>query len=131
MMWMAAETHEIDDAALAKTGKSRAWAENALRTHDKRATEMLRRTAHGSHGLVRGAAHLTFASDATLVGATMPWSWVVIGVDLGTISGRRAVSLTDACVVAFFQQHLQGESAPDWAVLAKDFPELELRHSSR
>jgi predicted dienelactone hydrolase len=129
MLWMVAELHEIDDAALTKAGKTRAWADEAWRTHDKRTAELLQRTPDGSRLLVRGAAHLTFASDLTLVGSTMPWTWLVSGVDLGTIPGRRAVSLMDAYVVAFFQKHLQGQSVPLLEGSTGDFPEVELKRS--
>ncbi len=126
MMWLGAQLHEIDDKALAAAGKTRAWADEAMRTHDKRGNEVLRNSADGRRAMVRGAAHLTFASDASLVGSTWPWSWVVSGMDLGTIPGRRAVTLVDACVVAFFQKHLQGQSVP-FDDLARKYPELELQ----
>jgi len=127
MMWLGAEIHKIDDAALAKAGKTQAWADETWRTHDKRTAELLQRTTDGSFGLIRGAAHLTFISDVTLVGSTWPWSWLVIGMDRGTIPGRRFVSVADACIVGFFQKHLQGQSVPLMDGSNREFPELELQ----
>ncbi|MDZ4860113.1 MAG: hypothetical protein SGI88_14135 [Candidatus Hydrogenedentes bacterium] len=126
MMWLEAEIRKIDDAALAQASKTRAWAEEAWRIHDKRAADLQQSTPYGSRRLVRGAAHMTFASDVALAGSTWPWSWFASGVDLGTIPGRRAVSLVNACVVGFFQKHLEGQSQR-LDGLAHEFPELALQ----
>jgi hypothetical protein len=131
MMWLSSQIHNFDDAALAKAGTTRAQFAEAWRTYDKRTNEMLQRTADGSRAVVRGTAHLTFASDLTLVASTWPWSWFVRGMDLGTIPGRRAVSVVDACIIGFFQRHLQGHSTPLLDGLAREFPELEVQTPQR
>ena len=126
-LWMAASEHEITDAALASAGKTRAWAEQVERVHEQCAEELLRSTADGSRALIRGATHLTFTSDFTLVGSTWPWSWLLRGVDLGTLPGRRAVTVVDACVVGYFQKHLQSQAVPLFDGSTQQFPELELQ----
>jgi len=125
VMWLAAELHEMDDAALAKAGKTRAWFDEAMRTHTKRTDELLQETADGSRAQIRGTAHLSFASDMMLVGSTWPWSLVVSGVDRGTIPGGRSVQITNALVLAFFQKHLLGQSTPLLDGGSGDFPEIE------
>jgi hypothetical protein len=52
-------------------------------------------------------------------------------MDLGTIPGRRAVMVVDACIVAFFQRHLQGQSTPHLDGLAREFPELDVQTPQR
>jgi dienelactone hydrolase len=129
MMWLSAELHEVDEAALAKAGKTRAWFDEAWRTHERRSAELLQGTADGSRVRIRGTAHLSFASDSALVGSTWPWSWVVSGTDLGTIPGRRGVLITNTLVVGFFQKHLQDQSAPLSKGSIGEFPEVELQVS--
>jgi len=52
-------------------------------------------------------------------------------MDLGTIPGRRAVSVVDACIIALFQRHLEGQSTPLLDDLAREFPELEVQTPQR
>lgn len=126
-MWFSASLHEITDAMLAEAGKTRAWADEAMRTHQERTDGLLKKSADGSRAVVRGAAHQTFASDFTLLKSTFPWSWLADGVDVGTIPGRRAVSLVDAFIVGFFQKHLLGQPAPLLDGSSGEFPEVELQ----
>jgi hypothetical protein len=118
MMWLSSQIHNPELAE--------AW-----RTYEKRTNDLLQRTADGSRAVVRGTAHLTFASDLALIASTWPWSWLVRGMDLGTIPGRRAVSVVDACIVAFFQRHLQGQPTPLLDGLAREFPELDVQTPQR
>lgn len=124
MMWINAELQDVDDATLAAAGKTRAWAEAGKRIHEERIVALLRASPDGTRATVRGAAHLTLASDLALVGDTWPWSILVAGVDLGTISGRRSVQVVDTCVVRFFQNKLLGQSSPALNELPREFPEL-------
>ena len=126
-MWMCASLHDITDARLAEAGKTRAWAEEGIRMQQERTDRLLQMSSDGSRALVRGAAHQTFTSDLTLLGSTFPWSWYVRGLEVGTIPGRRAVSLVDAFVVGFFQKHLQGQSVPLLDGSTGEFPEVELQ----
>ena len=126
-MWMSATLHEITDAELAQAGKTRAWADEAMRINQERTDSLLRKSADGSRALVRGAAHQTFTSDFTILRSTFPWSWAAAGLDVGTIPGRRAVSLVDALVVGFFQKHLLGQPAPLLDGASSEFPEVELK----
>jgi len=131
MMWLSSQIHNFDDAAPANARQTRAAFAEAWRTYEKRTNELLQKSADGSRAVVRGTAHLTFASDVTLVASTWPWSWLVRGMDLGTIPGRRAVLVVDACIVAFFQRHLQGQSPPLLNDLAREFPELDVQTPQR
>jgi len=128
MMWLSSQIHNFDDA---KAGQTRAEFAEAWRTYDKRTNELLQKTADGSRAVVRGTAHLTFASDVALFSSTWPWSSLVRDMDLGTIPGRRAVAVVDACIVGFFQRHLQGQSTPLLDGLAREFPELEVQTPRR
>jgi hypothetical protein len=131
MMWLSSQIHNIDDAALSKAGQTRAEFAEAWRTHDKRTNELLQKTADGSRAVVRGTAHLTFASDVALFSSTWPWSSLVRAMDLGTIPGRRAVAVVDACIVGFFRRHLQRQLTPLLDGLSREFPELEVQTPQR
>ena len=65
-------------------------------------------TQHGYCVLVRGARHADFIDWALLPLA--PWSLVKRG--LGTIGGRRMWRVTSDYLLAFFDKHLSGVSAP-------------------
>jgi hypothetical protein len=125
VMWMNTP-REISDADLARWGKTRAWADEEQR-EQKRHDGLLERTADGRRAVIQGAAHQTFTSDFAIIGSMVPWSWLLRGMDLGSIPGPRAVSLVDAFVIEFFQKHLQGQLAPLLDGPSDRFPEVQLQ----
>jgi predicted dienelactone hydrolase len=125
VMWMNSP-RKFSDADLASGGKTRAWADKAERGQ-RRFDGLLERTADGRRAVIQGATHMTFISDFAIIGSMVPWSWLLRGMDLGSIPGPRAVSLVDAFVIEFFQKHLQGQLAPLLDGPSDRFPEVQLQ----
>jgi dienelactone hydrolase len=70
------------------------------------------RAPPGSRITLAGSRHPIFESDAALLSATFPFSWLVRDQDLGTLNGRRAVQVVSSFVTDFFRQRLRNEEVP-------------------
>ena len=77
----------------------------------------------GSRITITGARHQTFESDQALVKATPSLARFAFGRDLGTIDGRRAVTVINALVLGFFRKNLNGETVAFLDDPASEFPE--------
>jgi hypothetical protein len=71
-----------------------------------------------------GSRHPVFESDATLLSATFPLSWLVGGENFGTLNGRRAIAVVNSFVVGFFRQRLQNQNVPWLDDPSSELPEL-------
>jgi len=77
----------------------------------------------GSRITITGARHQTFESDVALLKSSPSFSRFAFGRDLGTIDGRRAVTIVNAIVVGFFGKYLTGETVAFLEDPASKFPE--------
>ncbi len=73
--------------------------------------------------VLKGSTHSTFITDDTLLGPLVPG----LQDNLASIDGKRAVTVTNAYVVAFFDKSLKGTDTPLLNGADSSYPEVTLR----
>ncbi len=73
--------------------------------------------------MLKGSTHSTYITDEALLGPMIPG----LGDPLATVDGRRAVTVIDAYVAAFFDRHLMGTDSPLLYGATSTYPEVDFR----
>ncbi len=122
-MWMSSDYSNVTDDQLKQINMSREEFNAKIQKRNQEREAFTTGLKSGDLFVLKGSTHSTYITDEALLGPMVPG----LGDPLATIDGRRAVTIIDAYVAAFFDKHLKGIDSTLLSGPTSAYPEVDFR----
>ncbi len=121
-LWMASDYSNVSDSQLRQINMTRAEFNAKMKQRNEPREAFLNALPSGFLFVLKGSTHSTYITDEDLVGPYMPG----MQDPLATINGKRAVTVINAYVSAFFDQTLKHQESSLLNGNSPKYPEVKL-----
>ncbi len=121
-LWLASDYSHVSDSQLKQINMTRAEFNAKMQQRNEQREAFLNALPSGSLFVLKGSTHSTYITDEDLVGPYVPG----MQDPLATINGKRAVTVINAYVSAFFDQTLKHQESSLLNGNSPKYPEVSL-----